>query len=90
MPLAVELSGRAYRDLARLPQNASDLILDELRILENPPWPGPPKVKKLKARGLFRLRIGDYRCIFEPWAGAKVVVHRIVGRKDLERTLKSF
>jgi len=85
----VELSPRAQRDLQKLPQAAVREILDDMEILRETPWPGPPKVKKLRGRELYRLRTGDYRSIFEVREG-RVVIFRIVDRRDFERILRTL
>lgn len=85
----VELSPRALRDLGGVPAEAAREILDDLELLKKTPWPGPPKVKKLRGHDLYRLKTGEYRSVFEI-RGEKVVVLRIVGRKELERVLKSL
>jgi len=52
------------------------------------PWPPSPAVKKVSGRSrLHRLRVGDYRAVFER-SGGTVVVLRVVDRKNLERILK--
>ena len=85
----IELSPRALRDLRKFPPAAARKILDEIEVLAETPWPGPPKVKKLRGHELYRLRTGSYRSIFETTQG-KVVVLRIVDRKDLERILETL
>lgn len=54
----------------------------------------PPQLANIKRiRGvsppLYRLAIEDYRFLFR-WAKGKMVIHRIVDRKDLEKALKIF
>ena len=85
----VELSPRALRDLGGLPAGAAPEILDDLELLKQTPWPRPPKVKKLRGHDLYRLRTGDYRSVFEI-RNEKVLVLRIVGRRELERVLKTL
>lgn len=86
---AVALAPRALRDLNRLPREAAVGILDDLRLLRETPWPDPPKVKKLRGHDLYRLRTGEYRSVFEI-REARVVVLRIVARKELERVLRAL
>lgn len=86
----VELSPRALRDLGGLEKAIAREILDGLEILGARPWPGPPQVKKLRGyKSLYRLRVGDYRAIFEPTPKG-VVVLRVIDRKELERTLRNL
>jgi len=90
MPPAVELSPRAFRDLSGLEKNTAKEILIDLELLKTRPWPPAPKVKKLSGhKNLYRLRIGQYRAIYEA-AEKIVVVHRIIDRKELERTLRNL
>lgn len=90
MACGVELSPRAWRDLRGLPRSAAQAVLDTLGVLRRPVWPGPPKIKKLKRKDMFRLRVGAYRVVFERMGASQVVIHRIVDRKELERTLGSL
>ncbi len=76
---------RAQRDLLTLPKRNVRQILEDLPLLQKPPWP-PGKVKKLRGHDLWEIKTGDYRTIFWP-QGRKVVILRVVNRQDLERTL---
>ena len=87
--LSVQLSPRALRDLKNLPKPYASTILDDLEILKTPPWPASPKVKRLQGTPYLRLRSGDFRSIFLR-EDQKVVILRIVNRKDLERVLKTL
>jgi mRNA interferase RelE/StbE len=90
LPLLVELSPRALRDLKDLEKAAAGKILNDLKILQTRPWPGPPKVKKLEGhKDLYRIRTGDYRFLFEPTEKG-VVVLRVLDRKELERILRNL
>ena len=86
--MVVELAPRAYRDLASFSPDVARGLLNEVEKLGALPWAGPPVVKKLSGQsGLFRLRVGSHRVIFEK-THERVVVLRIVDRKDLQRVLK--
>ena len=87
--LSLELSPRALRDLRRLPPHAAEAILTDLEILKTPPWPGPPKVKRIHGTPYARLRIGEFRSVVIR-EESKVVVLRITARKDFERVLKTL
>ena len=87
--LTVELAPRALRDLTAIPRQYADAILSDLEILRTLPWPGPPKVKPLKGTPYARLRSGEFRSVVIR-EGQKVVVLRVVARKDLERILKGL
>jgi mRNA-degrading endonuclease RelE of RelBE toxin-antitoxin system len=89
LPLLVELSPRALRDLKALEKAAAE-ILHDLKILQTRPWPVPPKIKKLEGyKNLYRLRTEDYRSLFEPTVKG-VVVLRVLDRKELERILRNL
>ena len=60
-------------------------VLDDLELLETPPWP-PGKVKKLRGHEFWEIKTGDFRTLFWP-RGDKVVIVRIANRRDLEKTL---
>ena len=85
----VEIAPRALRDLRKLPSAARKQILEDFSILETTPWPGPPKIKKLRGYELYRLRTGTYRSIFEE-RGQTIVILRVIDRKDLERLLRGL
>jgi len=51
------------KELDRLPDDVASRILVRLAGLENNPRPAD--VKKLKGRDAWRIRVGDYRVIFE-------------------------
>ncbi|MEW6162574.1 MAG: type II toxin-antitoxin system RelE/ParE family toxin [Nitrospirota bacterium] len=50
--------------------------------LENNPLPDGKHIKKLKGyKNLYRLRIGDYRVVFE-WKGESVTIIRVLTKQD--------
>ncbi len=55
------------KDCARIPPEQLRLILLKIRALEKDPWAGNIQVKQLKNYDTaeFRLRVGDYRVLFE-------------------------
>jgi mRNA interferase RelE/StbE len=80
----VRLTPRARRQLDRLPGKQADLVRDELEKLaaedEN------LDVRKMAGEAdSYRLRIGDYRVIFNREAGQVAVVTRIGHRRDVYR-----
>ena len=76
---------RAQRDLQKLEKNDALRILDDLEILERPPWP-QGKVKKLRGVDYWEIKSGDFRTIFWPHKKT-VVILRIVNRRDLEQAI---
>jgi mRNA interferase RelE/StbE len=55
----------ALKTLRKLPANLSRLIRDKIdRLAENPPAANP-NVKLLEGRNGYRLRVGDWRVLYE-------------------------
>jgi mRNA-degrading endonuclease RelE of RelBE toxin-antitoxin system len=79
---ALVYAPRAQRDLEGLERRNALQILEDLELLESPPWP-PGKVKKLRGQEFWEIKTGDFRTIFWP-QGKKVVILRVVNRRDLE------
>jgi mRNA interferase RelE/StbE len=72
------------KQLDKLRDDAADRIL--LRLVELEAQPRPPDVKKLKGRGAWRIRVGDYRVIYEIRDRAlQVIVITIGHRREVYR-----
>ncbi len=82
----VILTPKAKRDLFKLPRRNAGQIVEDLGLLETPPWP-PGKVKRLRGVDYWEIKTGDYRSLFLP-EGKNVVVLRIINRRDLFRAVK--
>ena len=63
MKFQVILPKSVHKQLDRLADEVSRRVLDRLHELENNPRPAD--VKKLKGRPAWRVRVGDYRIIYE-------------------------
>ncbi len=63
MRYRVILPKTVQKQLDRLPDDVARRILARLAELEL--VPRPPDVKKLKGRSAWRIRVGDYRVIYE-------------------------
>ena len=63
MRYRVILPKTVQKELDRLPDGVLRRILARLGELETNPR--PPDVKKLKGRSAWRIRVGDYRVIYE-------------------------
>jgi mRNA interferase RelE/StbE len=85
MSYAVLLSSHAQRDLDRLV--GTTLLRLEKAILKLESDPRPHEAKKLKgATRYWRVRVGDYRVLYEIEDEARrVVVHRIAHRREIYR-----
>lgn len=77
---------RAQRDLQKLEKRDALQVLEDLELLEAPPWP-LGKVKKLRGPDVWEIKTGDFRTLFWPYA-SKVVILRVVNRRDLERAME--
>lgn len=59
-----------------------NLIINKCKRLEDNPVPDGKHIKKLKGyENLYRLRVGDYRVVFE-WKNIEVNIVRILTRQD--------
>jgi mRNA interferase RelE/StbE len=80
MAFTVVVTPSAQRDIDRLPVVVRNRVLTAIERLAN--WPNVPNVKALKGgKGLYRMRVGDYRVIF--YVDVAVVVVRVGHRKDV-------
>jgi mRNA interferase RelE/StbE len=68
----------ALRDLRKIPKDFADRILRRMDAFAEG---APADVKKLVGRAEYRMRVGDYRIIFEQ-EGDLITVLRVVHRKD--------
>ena len=82
---AVQLKPSADRSLARLPESVQRRIL--LAMTDLGDNPKPPGVKKLAGgENLWRVRVGDYRVVYEILRRPPLVmVLRVAHRKDVYR-----
>lgn len=55
----------ATRELARLPTNISRRIVEKIGLLAADPYAPNNNVKRLKGSGAYRLRVGDWRVLYE-------------------------
>jgi len=81
----VQITPSFRRDLETLPTAAQRKILEALHHLEANRF-GPPKVKKLKGKGIgqWRLEVWPYRVRYDI-EGQRVVLYRVRHRKDIYR-----
>lgn len=85
MAYTVLLRPAADRDLAKLPADIRSRLTDVLFALEHDPRP-PGVTKLIGSANLWRVRVGDYRVLFEIDDPAKtVLVLRLAHRRDVYR-----
>lgn len=63
MKWEVILKRSAQKELEALPDPIMQKIYDQIKILVDDPW--PRQSKKLQAGKGYRLRVGDYRVLYE-------------------------
>lgn len=61
----IAYSKQAIKTLSKLPTNESTRIRSKLRQYADDPAPQANNVKKLQGQNAFRLRVGDWRVIFD-------------------------
>ena len=81
MSYAVVIESGAARDIRRLPPGVRERVIRAAHALANDPR--PPGCLKLQGRGnQYRIRVGDYRVIYEIEDEVLIVLVVEVGRRD--------
>lgn len=85
----VEFTKSAKKEFDRLPAGVQDKVLEAVALLSTNPYSELLKVKKLKGTDqLYRLRIGDYRVVYEVRNEVLlIIVIKIGHRKEVYRHL---
>jgi mRNA interferase RelE/StbE len=79
MSYSISLLRRAQKELAKLPKPVYVNVRDTLQVLaENP---RPAGCKKLQNREGWRIRVGDYRVIYDINDNEKTVLIVIIGHR---------
>jgi mRNA interferase RelE/StbE len=55
----------AAKSLNKLPRNVSKMIYEKIKSIAANPYAEHPNAKKLQGRDAYRLRVGDWRVIYE-------------------------
>ena len=86
MAFRIEWKKSTKKDLRKLPPDEVDRVLAAVDGLSDEPF--PRGVEKLAgSECAYRIRIGDYRVVYEVIAGAKLVeIQRVRHRKDVYRS----
>jgi mRNA interferase RelE/StbE len=78
----VSFTEKALGDTDDIQDNDFERIHKACKRLENEPVPDGKHIKKLKGyKDLYRLRVGDYRAVFE-WRDVNITIIRILTRQD--------
>ena len=85
MGYRIEVSPRAFKDISKLPTAIQERLKPRIDGLASDPRPAG--AKKMKGEGdLWRLRVGDYRVVYEIRDQALIVaVVRLGHRRDVYR-----
>ncbi len=82
----IEMRRKAQRVLDRLPKNDFNAVLEAVKDLAD--TPRPKGVEKIKSAGLWRVRQGDYRIVYDIDDEQKIIiVLRIGHRREIYRSL---
>ncbi len=76
---SIEFSRDAAKTLLRMPTNTAALIRKKIDLLAQAPFAPNANVKALRGRPAFRLRVGDWRVIYELDHGRIVVLVLDIG-----------
>ena len=88
MPYEIEFTRAAEKVFSSLPAEVQDRIDAVLDGLEQNPWPKGHKKLKGAQKDIFRVRVGDYRIVYQVEEERLVVVLvRIGHRKEIYRNL---
>ena len=85
MAFRIEWKKSTRKDLRKLPSNAADKIIEAVENLAKNPF--PHGVEKLSgSEHAYRIRLGDYRIVYEVVTESKLVeIQRVRHRKDVYR-----
>lgn len=72
MAYSIEYARDALKTLARMPRNARELLVSKIEGLARDPF-GAANVRQLAGQPGYRLRVGDWRVIYDVDSGRVVV-----------------
>ncbi|MBF4482162.1 MAG: type II toxin-antitoxin system RelE/ParE family toxin [Dehalococcoides mccartyi] len=82
----IDLRRKAQQDLDKLPKKDFEAVIETIRELAN--TPRPKGIEKLKGSGLWRVRQGDYRIVYNiDDKQSQVIIVRIGNRRDIYRSI---
>lgn len=83
----LRLQPSVEKDLRRLSHETIDRVFARLESLRSEPFP-PQAVKLVGTEGLYRIRVGDYRIIYDvDLEAASITIYYIRHRRDVYRSL---
>jgi mRNA interferase RelE/StbE len=76
-----------HKDLRRLPATVIGRVMGRIENLATDPWPAQG-IKLSGAERLYRIRVGDYRIVYEVDGEARrVTIHYVRHRRDVYRAI---
>jgi mRNA interferase RelE/StbE len=82
----ITYTSQAARSLLKMPRNTANLIRQKLGQIANDPFASIPNAKKLQDRPGYRLRVGDWRVIYEINPNeVAIIVMKIAPRGEVYR-----
>jgi mRNA interferase RelE/StbE len=85
MPFRIEWKKSTHKDLRKLPASTAERVIETVEGLAENPF--PHGVEKLSgSQHAYRIRLGDYRIVYEVITDLKLVeIQRVRHRKDVYR-----
>jgi mRNA interferase RelE/StbE len=81
----VNLKPAVEKDLRSVPKKILDRVFKRIEMLESDPFP-PQSLKLEGAEQMYRLRVGDYRIIYEvDPTNRQITVHHVRHRREVYR-----
>jgi mRNA interferase RelE/StbE len=82
----ISYSAQAAKSLLKMPRNTAMLIREKLAQIADDPFASIPNAKKLQGRPGYRLRVGDWRVIYEiNKQQVVIIVMKIAPRSEVYR-----
>lgn len=82
----ITYTSQAAKALLKMPRNTATLIREKLAEIANDPFASIPNAKKLQGRPGYRLRVGDWRVIYEiNQKQVVIIVMKIALRNEVYR-----
>ena len=75
----IKIRKKAQKSLSKIPNPFQSNIIEKIRKLANNPF--PPQSKKLTGREAWRIRIGNYRVIYEIFENELIILVLNIGHR---------
>ena len=82
----IVFTSQAAKSLQKMPRNTANLVREKLGQIANDPYTPIPNATKLQGRSGYRLRVGDWRVIYEiDKTEVVIIVLKIAPRGEVYR-----